>query len=74
MKQVPERLRPWLITAWFVAFLAWNLYWSWSAATDTYTMDDYDRIFLVALSMLLTPAHIALSAIVIGALFIKWKW
>jgi hypothetical protein len=74
MKQVPEKLQPWLIVGWFVALFAWNLYFAWSPTPDPSTADDYNRILLVTLSLFLTPAHIVLSVIVIGALFIKWKW
>ena len=73
MKQVPEKLQPWLVAGWFVALYIWNLYFAWSAAPAPYTVGDYDRIMLEALSMLLTPAHITLSAIVVIAVFVKWK-
>jgi hypothetical protein len=73
MKQVPEKLQPWLIAGWFVAFYFWNLYFAWSAAPAPYTTDDYNRILLEAAGEFLTPDHIFLSAIVVAAVLIKWK-
>jgi hypothetical protein len=74
MKLVPEKLRPWLIAAWFLTLYAWNLYFAWSAAPAPSTGDDYRRILLDALWQFTTPFHIFLTAIVIGAMFINWEW
>jgi hypothetical protein len=71
MKQVPEKLRPWLIVGWFVTLYAWNLYFAWPADIAS---SNPDRIFLAALSLCLSPVSIFLSAAVIGACFIKWRW
>jgi hypothetical protein len=71
MKQIPEKFRPWIIGGWLVALYGWNLYSVWPADIAS---SDPNRIFLSALSLCLTPVNIFLSAAVIGACFIKWKW
>jgi len=74
MKQVPEKIQPWVIVGWLVALFAWNLYFAWSAAIAPSTADDYNRVLLEALSGFFTLNHIFLSAIVVTAVLIKWKW
>ena len=69
-----NKLRPWLIAAWFVALYARNVYSVWSAAAFPYPTVDYGHIFLAALGLFTTPLELLLSALAILALSIKWKW
>ncbi len=71
MKQIPARVQPWLIAAWFVALFTWNLSSAWPANFDP---SDLSRILLNAISMFLSPWQILLSLAVVAAVLIKWRW
>lgn len=71
MKQIPDKFRPWIIGGWFVALYGWNLYFVWPSDIAS---SDPSRILLAALSQCLALDEIFLSAAVVGACFIKWKW